>query len=473
MNSGDALAGYLLVKKALDSVKRLPRLGRTADALRNDGEPADEEESEQFSQLATLVSALKSTAPFAVGGHIQVCESDLGASLAILNTPANQEVVLPGILESLEADALLPYCTRAKFGDATQRTNREDPNVRVAFEIASGAWDLRGYGLRGNGQAPPRFLAVIRDRVQAALVGESRDVELVPQKINVYEPGGFFAEHVDTPTDPLHMVGTVLVCLPCPHTGGSLVVKHNAAEEHFDFSEKSGLPGVVQWAAFFSDCLHEVQPVLSDRRVTITYSILARKAHSVSLSTAKCCAAEKLTHVAWSLEAQESLDEVVWCLENLCKQGQSAVGIYLSHMYTNQALNPTGLKGADRVLYTQLCKRWDVTLMHVLESIHDEGLNSEDGDHGYCDDDDHDFTYTNEVFSFTSIDLDAMARGCNSIAPHGLSNVPFVTPWDAKLVLQETTTRTRGGNQGNWYEAGTKEINSLYLHAALIVRLSN
>ena len=59
-------------------------------------------------------------------------------------------------------------------------------------------------------------------------------------QVNVYEAGGFFAEHLDKPTNPKQMVGTLLVCLPSLHTGGNLVVKHNGAEERFDFAEKSG-----------------------------------------------------------------------------------------------------------------------------------------------------------------------------------------------------------------------------------------
>jgi len=35
------------------------------------------------------------------------------------------------------------------------------------------------------------------------------------------------------------------------------------------------------------------------------------------------------------------------------EENQSAVRIYLSHMYTHEAFNAAGLKGADRVLYTQ------------------------------------------------------------------------------------------------------------------------
>src|SRR4051794_39127204 len=41
-----------------------------------------------------------------------------------------------------------------------------------------------------------------------------------------------------------------------------------------DTATSNLLKGVLQWAAFYSDCLHEVLPVKSGIRVTITYSIL-------------------------------------------------------------------------------------------------------------------------------------------------------------------------------------------------------
>ena len=62
----------------------------------------------------------------------------------------------------------------------------------------------------------------------------------------------------------------MVVCLPCAHTGGELAVRHDGREVKFDWStdQKS-----VQWAAFYSDCEHEVLPVTSGYRVTITYNL--------------------------------------------------------------------------------------------------------------------------------------------------------------------------------------------------------
>ena len=189
----------------------------------------------------------------------------------------------------LDTAALLAHCTKAKFGDASQRTNRKDPNVRVASELATGAWELCDLG-RGL----PHFLSALRDRascagVQAALVGDRRVVELVPQKVNVDDAGGIFAERIHTPTDARHMVGTVLVCLPSSHLGGALVVKHKNADSRFDFANESGGAGVVQWAALYSDCLYTVEQVTAGCSVTIAYSILARKGHPSPSAAPGCC----------------------------------------------------------------------------------------------------------------------------------------------------------------------------------------
>ena len=44
-------------------------------------------------------------------------------------------------------------------------------------------------------------------------------------QLNVYCEGDFFKSHIDTPhgTD---MLGTLVLCLPSPHTGGALTIKH-------------------------------------------------------------------------------------------------------------------------------------------------------------------------------------------------------------------------------------------------------
>lgn len=41
--------------------------------------------------------------------------------------------------------------------------------------------------------------------------------------MNIYQKGGFFKSHVDTPKGG-NMIGSLVICLPCPHKGGALEV---------------------------------------------------------------------------------------------------------------------------------------------------------------------------------------------------------------------------------------------------------
>lgn len=67
-----------------------------------------------------------------------------------------------------------------------------------------------------------------------------------------------------------------MVALPCHHEGGQLVVRHADQTIKFDRSA-SGSQGrtvsAVQWAAFYSDCEHEVKEVTEGHRITLTYNL--------------------------------------------------------------------------------------------------------------------------------------------------------------------------------------------------------
>lgn len=69
------------------------------------------------------------------------------------------------------------------------------------------------------------------------------------------------------------MFGSLVVCLPQQHKGGELLVRHEGKEQCFDWS--SDAHAAVQWAAFYSDCEHEILPVESGHRVTLTYNLYA------------------------------------------------------------------------------------------------------------------------------------------------------------------------------------------------------
>ena len=75
-------------------------------------------------------------------------------------------------------------------------------------------------------------------------------------------PSGKFRPHVDTPRGPTQF-GSLVVCLPYPHQGGQLRVSHQGSEKMWDWSSKEADEDgqVIHWAAFYSDCEHEVLEV--------------------------------------------------------------------------------------------------------------------------------------------------------------------------------------------------------------------
>jgi hypothetical protein len=65
------------------------------------------------------------------------------------------------------------------------------------------------------------------------------------------------------------MIGSLVVCLPNPHEGGALAIRHQEQEQVFDFSKSDQ----VQWVAFFADCEHEIFTVTKGNRVVMTYNL--------------------------------------------------------------------------------------------------------------------------------------------------------------------------------------------------------
>lgn len=99
-----------------------------------------------------------------------------------------------------------------------------------------------------------------------------RAVKAELYKLNIYSaPSGKFKAHVDTPRSN-GQFGSLVVCLPLAHEGGQLQVRHSGREFTFDWGSSTD---AVSWAAFYSDCEHEVLEVTSGHRITLTYNLYA------------------------------------------------------------------------------------------------------------------------------------------------------------------------------------------------------
>ena len=165
----------------------------------------------------------------------------------------------------------LDTCSTASFGMGSQTVT--DKSYRDALKLE------------------PEFFATdfilasttILDSIATVMTcGSSIRAELY--KLNIYRSGGFFKAHVDTPRSS-EMFGSLVVSLPAQFEGGALVTRHQGREVRFDWSSSST---TAQWAAFYSDVEHEVLPVTSGHRFTLTYNLYhtSPSCHPVSFDIA-------------------------------------------------------------------------------------------------------------------------------------------------------------------------------------------
>ena len=212
----------------------------------------------------------------------------------------------------------------------------------AVFELAAKRVRRRWLGLHPNAPDPKR------ERRKML----SRGIRAELYKLNIYSgPSGLFKPHVDTPRSEFQ-IGSLVVCLPVRFAGGALAVRHKSEEMVYDWSEPLTLGDspCVQWAAFYSDCKHEVLQVTSGHRLTLTYNLFLAK--GASLSTCRPSSLDR-GHLPLVTNLRTMLSN-----EKFMSQG-GYVGIHLAHRYphTHPKLNqfvPNMLKGVDMVVYESI-----------------------------------------------------------------------------------------------------------------------
>ncbi|KAI1087326.1 hypothetical protein F5B19DRAFT_77861 [Rostrohypoxylon terebratum] len=170
-------------------------------------------------------------------------------------------------------------------------------------------------------------------------------------KLNFYSaPSGFFKAHVDTPRSEAQF-GSLVVSLPCRHEGGQLIVRHAGHSVTYDWSAskaKEGAPSQLQWAAFYSDCEHEVLELTEGHRLTLTYNLYVTPGVGQLAGNSP---ALDVSSLPLYREVRNALDTLAF----MPKGG--IIGIYCTHAYPHttriggESL-PGILKGADMAVYT-------------------------------------------------------------------------------------------------------------------------
>ncbi|KAI3556421.1 oxidoreductase [Colletotrichum abscissum] len=173
---------------------------------------------------------------------------------------------------------------------------------------------------------------------------DKRAIRAELYNMNIYSgPSGKFKAHVDTPRSP-YQIGSLVVCLPMKHEGGELAVRHSGQTHSFDWAKNSN-NCVIQWAAFYSDCEHEVLEVKSGHRVTLTYNLYATAGNGELAGQMS----------AFSPTSLPLYSQIVDLLSSKKFQSKDRLlGVYSTHAYPHTEKEhglPFCLKGLDMVLY--------------------------------------------------------------------------------------------------------------------------
>jgi len=168
---------------------------------------------------------------------------------------------------------LLEKIPQAPFGKGGETVY--DASVRDALQVKAQEYEL---------SIPQDKLDMMLTQIKIDLDLET-DIVAEPYSINIYQKGGKFAKHKDTPRGD-GMLGTLLVCLPTWFTGGEMSVSLGIHTKKFfcnSGASAAPLPNQVKWCAFFSDIDHEVHTVKEGLRVTAAF-LLKRSAGVASAS---------------------------------------------------------------------------------------------------------------------------------------------------------------------------------------------
>ncbi len=162
----------------------------------------------------------------------------------------------------------------------------------------------------------------------------------------IYEKGQFFHAHQDSEKED-GMVATLVVALPCAHTGGSLVVDHAGVKKRVHTSRAAN--DKLTCIAFYADCHHEIKPVTSGYRVVLTYNLILKGTTWEVVIPANDAAVTPLTQALRDYFDQR-VDEVHARASTSGIVPTPPKWVYLlDHQYTEKSLSWRQLKNGDRL----------------------------------------------------------------------------------------------------------------------------
>jgi hypothetical protein len=349
------------------------------------------------------------------------------------------------------AKKLIAVARPAMFGRAEETLT--DTSVRDTWELTPDRVTLGG----------PKWTALMERALEHFRdgLGLPRTSRLRAElhSMLVYGMGQFFLPHQDSEKDD-GMVGTLVVSLPSAHTGGELVIDHAGQSNAYRASKEE-----LTFVAFYADCRHQVTPVKSGYRVTLTFNLLSAgetpapeanpAAELVHCLTEHFTTPTTLRHVSRDLGPPNRLV------------------FLLDHEYTQRSLSWRRLKGSDVeradllraaaeragcesvLALAEVKETWDALPSDGQWDDYDDCYEDEDS---YCDDEDPTDFQLNDLID-DEITLGWWTRpdgtGGESISLHVPDYEVCATTPSVDLVPYQSEYEGYMGNYGNtldrWY----------------------
>lgn len=273
--------------------------------------------------------------------HVLAGEAADHADVAVLSLPGDAVMLnvedvgnVPFPVSAAQSKRLIAVARPALFGRGEETLS--DTAVRDTWELTPDHVRLDGPDWDAHLRAA---LAHFRDELGLPATAELR-AEL--HSLLVYGKGQFFLPHQDSEKHD-HMVATLVVCLPSVHTGGELVVDDGGTERTFRGSRDE-----LVLVAFYADRRHEVKPVRSGYRVTLTFNLMLTGPAEPAATGPVHEAARHLTeHFTTQATSRYGGDDVGEPLR---------LAFLLDHEYTQAGLRSRRFKGADTERVAVLCE---------------------------------------------------------------------------------------------------------------------